>query len=98
MGVIMKIISKIKMTMTPTTRMVSTTTDNYGNTRIVITPIVIVRMMMMIIHNVFIVKNANVIPIFITAIASVIMITKLEKNINHSKFNLEFNRVTFVKT
>ena len=81
----MKMISKIEMTMTPTTRVASTTTESYGNTRIVIKPIITVMMTMMVIHNVFIVKNENTIPISIADIASVNVIIKLEKNINHPK-------------
>ena len=39
----------------------------------------------MIIHNVFFVKNTNVIPIIMTVIASVSVIMKVKKNTNHPK-------------
>ena len=57
-----EMISKIEITMTPTIRMASTTTENYGDIRIVIKPIVIVTMTTMITHYVLIVKNTYVIP------------------------------------
>ena len=75
---IRKTISKIEMMMTHTTRMESTTTENYGDTRIVIKPIATVTMTMMIIHNVFIVRNVNTISMIMTVIASVSVHMKMK--------------------
>ena len=56
-------ILKIEMTTTPIIRMASTTMENYGDTRIVIKPIVTMTMAMMVTYYVLIAKNVNVIPV-----------------------------------